>query len=157
MASTYFQEHGIVIMSSLFVIFFAAFIVILVLYIIKIENEGNEIKYTTWTGVDQGNNVFFGLNLSTNQFLSYTSSFEVIGVTVDNVAEDFFATLTNPTINLQFIYSGDVNIATIIVEPDSTTRRTILLSRLTLQSLVPAFNSAQNVDAIPTLFSPFSI
>jgi hypothetical protein len=155
---SYFKDHGITIMSVLFAIFLIAFVITLIIYIIRVKNEPAVPFITTWTGNDQGKNVFFGTNSETNQFFTYTASFEVIGVTVDDVSRDFSATLSGPpVIGVRFVYGDNMNFATLLVDPDGVTRHTVQLSRLNLQSLTPAFNAAQDVPQSPTLFNQFYI
>ena len=134
----------------------SAFVVFLVLYIIEVGKNNERASYETWVGTDGGVSRYFGLDLARKQILTFNSSFEVVGASdVDVSASMFTATIAGPPSTVLEWRTNNLNSATIVIDPDASTRRTVQLTRLTLQSLTVAFNSVQSVPAIPTLFNQF--
>jgi hypothetical protein len=151
------DNNGLNIMYGLFGVFFTAFTVFLTLYLID-ESKMSLVTYQTWYSKDSGKDLYFGLDLTKRQFLTFNASFEVIGSSNVDVSKDFKTTVKSGTSvqNIEFFHSStDVNVATIILEPDSSTQRKIKLQRLTLQSLTDTFNSVQNVPTVTRLFNEY--
>ena len=150
------KSNGLVVMYVIFSLVLVAFVVFLVLWLIDEAKPAPVPNYSAWQGTDRGLQKYFGLDIAQKQFLTYNATFEVVGADGVDVSGDFTATLEGPPIvKIRWIQSKNLNVATIILDADSPTQRTVQLSRLTLQSLTPAFNSAQNVAPIPRLFNTF--
>jgi len=150
------KSNGLIVMYINLAVFFTGFVFFLVLWLLDEAKVAPEPYYSSWQGMDQGLERYFGLNIQLRQFLTYNASFEVVGVEDVDVSGDFITTLPGPPpVKIKWIRSSDVNLATIIIDVDSPAQRTIQLYRLTLQSLTPAFNSVQQVPGVPKLFNAF--
>jgi hypothetical protein len=148
--------NGLWVMCVISIMFFSGFIVFLVLWLLDEERLAPIPNYSTWQGIDQGLERYFGLNISQKQFLTFNASFEVIGAENVDVSGDFLTEIPGPPqVKVKWITSKDVNLATIILNVDSAAQRTVQLYRLSLQSLTSVFNRIQDVPQIPRLFNTF--
>ena len=159
MTSLYWQAHSVEILGGLLGLFFTAFVVFLVLYLVEIlstSSSNGRVNIETWTGFDLDMPRYFGLNHLTQQFVTFAPSFQTIGAVSVDVSSDFTATIpSDPPMVIEWQVSPDPNVASIVLQADSPARRRIDLTRLSLQSLLPAFNATQDTVSIPTLFNPF--